>query len=69
MKTITIRGTEHRTATDAIQWLAVSNHDKAISVSGRLFSVTAAEFDRLDRIGVVQAQWFVERDRLVSVPF
>jgi hypothetical protein len=68
--TTTIRGTEHRNPSEAIQHLSVSAHDCVVTVGGRLFTVTRKERDRLDGIGrgVIQAEWFDYQGMVLSVP-
>jgi hypothetical protein len=63
-----IEGTEHDSASDAVQWLSCSGDDHAISIGGRCFTVTSAELDRLERLGVVPTTWHDLRGQLVSVP-
>lgn len=69
-RTVNVRGEEHRSIGEAIQWLSVSAHDCVITIGGRIFSVAREECDRLDMLRAVSAQWFFHEasGRIVSVP-
>ena len=65
---ITIRGTRHRSAHEAIQHLAVSGDDHAISVGGTYLTVAKAEAQRLEASGIPFA-YLLDRDgQIVTVP-
>jgi len=65
---ITLRGTRHRNAHEAIQHLAVSGDDRAILVGGMHLTVAEAEAERLEASGIPFA-YLSERDgRIMTVP-
>jgi hypothetical protein len=68
MRQITVKGEEHRTPSEAVQHLSVSRHDVALSLGGRYFSVTRAEYERIEALGVQPTTWFDYHGRLTSVP-
>jgi len=63
-----IRGTRHRNAHEAIQYLSVSGHDHAISVDGTYLTVAKAEADRLETSGIPFAYLFDRVGRIMTVP-
>jgi hypothetical protein len=65
---ITIRGTRHRTAHEAIQHLSVSDDDHAILVGGMYLSVKKAEAERLEASGIPFAYLFDRDGQIVTVP-
>ena len=65
---ITIRGTRHRGAHQAIQYLSVSGDDHAISVVGMYLSVPKAEAERLAASGILFAYLFDRDGRILAVP-
>jgi hypothetical protein len=65
---ITIRGTRHRTAREAIRHLAVSDEEKAILVGGMYLTVKKAEAERLELARVPFAYLFDRHGILMSVP-
>jgi hypothetical protein len=65
---ITIRGTRHPNAHEAIQHLSVSADDHAILVGGMYLTVSKAEAERLETGGFPFA-YLVDRDgQIVTVP-
>ena len=65
---ITIRGTRHPNAHEAIQHLSVSADDRAILVGGMYLTVLNAEAERLETSGIPFA-YLSERDgRIMTVP-
>ena len=69
MQTITFQGKEHPSANDAVVELNFSG-DHAISVGGRFFTLTDAEYQRLQGLGIQPTTWHHhERSGLLlSVP-
>ena len=69
MRTIEIRGTEHETVHDALVELNFSR-DRAISISGRVFTVNESEFRRLEDLGLQPTTWHhdEETEEMISVP-
>jgi len=65
---ITIRGTRHPNAHEAIQHLSVSGDDYAILVGGMYLSVPKAEADRLETSGIPFAFLFDRDGRIMTVP-
>ena len=65
---ITIRGTRHRSAHEAIQHLAVSGDDYAVSVGGMYLSVKRAEAERLEAAKIPFAYLFDRDGQIVTVP-
>jgi hypothetical protein len=65
---ITIRGTRHRNAHEAVQHLTVSGDDYAIVVGGTYLSVEKGEVERLEASGIPFAYLFDRDGRIVSVP-
>jgi hypothetical protein len=65
---ITIRGTRHPNAHEAIQHLSVSADDHAILVGGTYLTVSKAEAERLEASGIPFAFLYDYHGRLVSVP-
>ena len=65
---ITIRGTRHANAHEAIQHLSVSGDDYAISVGGMYLTVTKAEAQRLEASQIPFAYLFDRDGRIMSVP-
>lgn len=68
-QTNTVNGKEHATATEAIVELNFSG-DRAIAVCGRYFSISNAEMDRLESMGIEPTTFHLDSmtGRLVSVP-
>ena len=65
---ITIRGTRHPSAHEAIQHLSVSGEDRAILLGEMYLSVTNAEAQRLEASGIPFA-YLLDRDgRIITVP-
>jgi len=65
---VTIRGTRHPNAHEAIQHLSVSADDRAILVGGMYLTVSKAEAERLETSGIPFA-YLSERDgRIMTVP-
>ena len=65
---ITIRGTRHRSAHEAIQHLSVSADDRAILVGRMYLTVSKAEAERLETSGIPFA-YLCDRDgRIMTVP-
>jgi hypothetical protein len=67
-RTITVRGIECDSASEAIQCLDCTRADNAVSIGRRYFALTKAEADRLDAMGVIDAYWFDRDGILMSVP-
>ena len=69
MKTIRFRGQEHVSAHDALVELNFSG-DRAISISGRYFTVDEAEYNRLHDAGIQPTTWHHHEatGRIMSVP-
>jgi hypothetical protein len=67
--TLTVRGKVHATAHDALVELNFSG-DHAISLGGRLLTITEAELRRLQAAGVQPTTWHHddETGRVLSVP-
>ena len=65
---ITIRGTRHRNAHEAVQHLSVSGDDHAISVGGMYLTVTKAEVERLEASGIPFAYLFDRDGQIMTVP-
>jgi len=65
---ITIRGTRHRSAHEAIQHLSVSGDDHAISVGGTYLTVAKTEAQRLEASGIPFAYLFDRDGQIVTVP-
>jgi hypothetical protein len=68
-RTLTIHGQEHATAHDALVELNFSG-DYAISLGGRYFTITRAEWERLQLLGI-QPTTFHHHEatgRMISVP-
>ena len=65
---ITIRGTRHPNAHEAVQHLAVSGDDHAISVGGMYLTVSKTEAERLDVSGIPFAYLFDRDGQIVTVP-
>ena len=65
---VTIRGTRHPNAHEAIQHLSVSADDRAILLGGMYLTVSKAEAERLETSGIPFA-YLSERDgRIMTVP-
>ena len=65
---ITIRGTRHQNAHEAIQHLSVSGDDHAILVAGMYLTVAKTEAQRLEASGIPFA-YLCDRDgRIMTVP-
>ncbi len=65
---ITIRGTRHPNAHEAIQHLSVSGDDYAISVGGMYLTVKKAEAERLEASGIPFAYLFDRDGRIMTIP-
>ena len=65
---ITIRGTRHPNAHEAIQHLSVSGDDRAITVGGMYLTVTKAEAERLEAAGMPFAYLFDRDGRIITIP-
>ncbi len=67
MKTVTFQGQEHPSAHDALVELNFSG-DRAIG--GRYFSVTEAEYRRIEELGIQPTTWHHHEAtcRIISVP-
>lgn len=65
---ITIRGTRHPNAREAIQHLSVSADDRAILVGGTYLTVSKAEAERLETSGIPFAYLFDRDGRIMTVP-
>ena len=65
---ITIRGTRHHSAHEAIQHLSVSGDDYAISVGGIYLTVTKGEAERLEASRIPFAYLFDRDGQIVTVP-
>ena len=65
---ITIRGTRHPNAREAIQHLSVSGDDRAILVGGTYLTVSKAEAERLETSGIPFAYLFDRDGRIMTVP-
>ena len=65
---ITIRGTRHRSAHEAIQHLSVSGDDHAISVGGTYLTVAKNEAQRLEASGIPFAYLFDRDGQIMTVP-
>jgi len=65
-----VHGVEHASASEAIQHLdcGPEGHDVAVSIGSRFFSMTEAEFERLEEEGVNMTSWHDLHSVLVSVP-
>ena len=69
MQTIEIHGLEHASANEAIVELNFSG-DRAISIGGRFFTVSEAEYRRLENEGIQPTIWHHHEatGRIMSVP-
>jgi len=65
---ITIRGTRHRSAHEAIQHVSVSGDDHAISVGGTYLTVAKNEAQRLEASGIPFAYLFDRDGQIMTVP-
>ena len=65
---ITIRGTRHPNAHEAVQHLSVSGDDCAILVGEMYLSVKKAEADRLEASGIPFAYLSYRDGRIMTVP-
>ena len=65
---ITIRGTRHPNAHEAIQHLSVSGDDRAVSVGGMYLSISKAEAERLEASRIPFAYLFERAGTIVTVP-
>jgi len=65
---ITIRGTRHKNAHEAIQHLSVSGDDHAILVGGTYLTVAKTEAERLEASGIPFAYLFDRDGRIMTVP-
>ncbi|HSG71771.1 MAG TPA: hypothetical protein VLA12_15220 [Planctomycetaceae bacterium] len=69
LRTIEIHGHVHASAHDALVELNFSG-DRAISVASRFFTVSNAEFDRLEAAGIQPTTWHHDEatGRILCVP-
>lgn len=69
MKMIRSRGQEHASAHDALVELNFSG-DRAISIADRYFTVSEAEYTRLQEAGIQPTTWHHHEPtaRIMSVP-
>jgi len=65
---ITIRGTRHQSAHEAVQHLSVSADDHAILVGGMYLTVAKAEAERLEASGIPFAYIHDRDGRIMTVP-
>ncbi|HBO44120.1 MAG TPA: hypothetical protein DD670_09350 [Planctomycetaceae bacterium] len=65
---VTIRGTRHASAQEAIAQVSVSRDNHAIVVGGTYLSVAKAEAERLEASGIPFAYLCVRDGRIVTVP-
>jgi len=65
---ITIRGTRHPNAHEAIQHLCVSGDDCAISVGGMYLTVKKAEAERLEASGIPFAYLVDHHGKIMTIP-
>jgi hypothetical protein len=65
---ITIRGTEHRSAHEAIQHLDVSGDDHAILIGTKYLTVTKAEAERIAAAGVEFAYLIDQNGKIMTIP-
>jgi hypothetical protein len=65
---ITIRGTRHKTAHEAIQYLSVSGDDFAILLGEMILTVKRAEVERLQAGGFPFAYLFDRDGQIMTVP-
>ena len=65
---MTIRGTEHPSAHEALQHLEVSGDDHAILVGGKYLTVSKAEAERLETSRIPFAFLFDRDGQIVTVP-
>jgi hypothetical protein len=67
---ITIQAVEHESAIEAIQYLDVSNHDRAVLLNGKYLTMTQAEADRLEASGAEFAYVYFHEPtgRIMTVP-
>ncbi len=69
MRTIRFEAQEHDTVAEALQWLEFEG-DRVIGLAGRIFTVTDAEYRRLQESGIQPATWHFSEaaGRIVCVP-
>lgn len=67
-RTIEVRGTEHRTPSEALQHLDVSGDDVAFTIGGRHFTASRNELERIQLEGIQPTIWHDLKGRLVSIP-
>lgn len=67
---ITIRATEHRTASEAIQHLNVSAGDRAVLVGGKYLTLSQAEAERLEATGgeFAYLSWHRPTNQIMTIP-
>ena len=67
---IVIEFMEHGSAAEAIQYLEVSNHDRAIMMGGKHLTLTKADADKLKFVGASFAYLFYHEasGRIMTVP-
>lgn len=69
MKFVEIRGKEHATVHDALVELNFSG-DRAISIGDRFFTVSEAEYEGIQDLGIQPTNWYHHEPsgRILSVP-
>jgi hypothetical protein len=67
---ITIQAVEHDSAIEAIQYLDVSNHDRAVLLGDKYLTMTQAEAERLEASGAEFAyiHYHEPTGRIMTVP-
>jgi hypothetical protein len=67
---IVIEFMEHPSATEAIQYLEASGHDRAILMGGKHLTLTKADADKLEFVGASFAYLFYDEKtgRIMTVP-
>ena len=65
---ITIRGTRHQSAHEAIQHLSVSGDDHAISVGEMYLTIKKTEAERLETSGIPFAYLVDHQGTIMTVP-
>ena len=65
---ITIRGTRHHSAHEAIQHLSVSGDDHAISVGEMYLTIKKTEAERLEASGIPFAYLVDHHGKIMTIP-
>lgn len=67
---IVIEFIEHASAAEAIQYLEVSNHDRAILMGGKHMTLTKADADKLEFVGASFAYLAYDEKtgRIMTIP-